>query len=69
MEVGVKERLVGGDVEGENIVHPFELGEHRVVGKKRQVNVGTHAWLPNPGKKRFKTIKGRKVSIVDRWIL
>jgi len=69
VEVGVKKRFVGGDVEGENIVHPFELGEHRVIGKKRHMNVGSHVWLPNRGKKGLKTIKGRKVSLVNRWIL
>jgi len=69
VEAGAKERLIGGDVEGENIIHPLKPGEHRVVGKKRHMNVGGHTWLPNRGKEGLKTIKGVKVSLVDRWIL
>jgi len=66
---GAKKRLAGGDVEGEEVIHPLELGEHRVIGKKRHMNVGSHARLPNRGKKRLETIKRGKVSLVDRWIL
>jgi len=33
------------------------------------MNVGSHAWLPNRGKEGLGTIKGRKVSLIDRWIL
>ena len=69
VEGSAKKRLIGGDVEGENIVHPLKPGEHRVVGKKRHMNVGSHMWLPNRGKDGLETIKGRKVSLVDRWIL
>jgi len=64
-----KERLIGGDVKGENTVHPLKPREHRVIGKKRHMNVGCHLWLPNLGKEGLETIKGRKVSLVDRWIL
>jgi len=66
---GAKKRLVGGDVEGEDIIHPLELGEHRVVGKKRHMNVGSHAWLPNRGKEGLETIERGKVRLVNRWIL
>jgi len=66
---GAKERLVGGDVEGEDVIHPLELGEHRVIGKKRHMNVGSHTWLPNRGKEGLETIERGKVSLVDRWIL
>jgi len=66
---GAKKRLVGGDVEGKDVVHPLELGEHRVIGKKRHMNVGSHAWLPNRRKKGLETIERGKVSLVDRWIL
>jgi len=69
VEGGAKKRLVGGDVERENILHPLEPGEHRVVGKKRHMKVGCHSWLPDWGKEGLETIKGRKVSLVDRWIL
>ena len=69
MEGGAKKRLIGGDVERENIIHPFEPGEHRVIGKNRHVNVGRHSWLPNRGKERLETIKGGKVSLIDRRIL
>ena len=66
---GAKEGLVGGDVEGENMVHPLEPGEHRVVGKKRHINIGSHAWRLSWGNEGLETIEGRKVSLVDRWIL
>ena len=69
VEGGAQKRLIGGDVEGENIVHPLKPGEHREIGKKRHMNVGSHAWLPNRRKEGLETIKGRKVSLVDRWIL
>jgi len=69
VEGSAKKRFVGGDVERENIIHPLEPGEHRVVGKKRHMNVGCQTWLPDRGKKGLETIKGRKVSLVDRWIL
>ena len=69
VEGGAKKGLIGGDVEGEDIVYFLKPGEHRVVGKKRHMNVGSHARLPNRGKKGLKTIKGRKVSLVDRRIL
>ena len=69
VEGGTKKRLIGGDVEGENIIHPLKPGEHRVVGKKRLMNIGGHAWLPNRGKEGLETIEGGKVSLVDRWIL
>jgi len=66
---GAEARITGGDVEGENVVHPLEPGEHCVIGKKRHMNVCCHSWLPNRGKKGLKTIKGRKVSLVDRRVL
>jgi len=69
VEGGAKNRLIGGDVEGQNIVHPLKPREHRVIGKKRHMNVGCHAWLPNRREKGLETIKGGKVSLVDRWIL
>ena len=69
MEGGAKKRLMGGDVKGENIIYPLKPGEHPVIGKKSIINVGSHAWLPTPGKEELETIKGRKVSLVDRWIL
>jgi len=69
VEVGAKKRLIGGDVEGEHIVHLLKPGEHRVIGKKRHVNVGSHSRLPNRGKEGLETIEGRKVSLVDRWVL
>jgi len=33
------------------------------------MNVGGHTWLPDGGEERLKTIKGRKVSLVDRRVL
>jgi len=69
METGAKKRLIGGDVEGEYIIYPLKSGEHRVVGKKRHMNVGSHSWLPNWWKEGLETIIGRKVSLVDRGVL
>ena len=69
MESGAERGLVGEDVERENIIHPLEPGEHHVVAKKRHMNVGCHWWLPNWVKEGLETIKGRKVSLVDGWIL
>jgi len=69
VEISAKKRLIGGDVKGENILLPIKPGEHRVVGKKRHMNVGSHAWFLNRGKKGLKNIKRGKVSFVDRWIL
>jgi len=69
VETGAKKRLIGEDIEGEDFVHPHKLVEHRVVGKKGPRNIGSHSWLPNREKKELETIKGRKVSLVDRWIL
>jgi len=57
VEGSAKKRFIGRDVEGENIVHPLKPGEHRVVGKKRLMNVGGHLWLPNWGKKDLKPLK------------
>jgi len=42
VETGAKERLIRGNVKGENIVYPLKPGEHGVVGKKRHVKVGSH---------------------------
>jgi len=69
VETGATKRLIGGNVKGEDIVYPLEPQEHRIVGKKIHMNVGSHTWLPNRGKEGLETVKGRKVSLVDRWIL
>jgi len=69
VECGAKKRFAGGDVERENVIHPLEPGEYGVIGKKRHMNVGRHTWLPNCGKEGFETIKGRKVSLVDRGVV
>jgi len=66
VETGAKKRLIGADIEGEDIIYPHNPEEHRVVGKKRHINLGSHTWLPNQGKEGLETIKGRKVSLVDR---
>jgi len=50
VEGGAEKRLVGGDVEGEDVIHPLEFGKHCLIGKKRHMNVGSHMWLPNRGK-------------------
>ena len=50
VEGGAKKRLIGGYVEGEDVIHPLEFGEHCIVGKKGHMNVGSHTRLPNWGK-------------------
>jgi len=69
VEGGAERRLIGGDVEGEDVIHPIEFGEHGVIRKERHMNVGSHTWLPNRGKKGLETVERGKVSLVDRWIL
>jgi len=69
MEGGAKMWLIRGDVEGKDIVHFLERGEHRVVGKKRHMNVGSHSGLPTRGKKGLKTIEGREASLIEWWVL
>ena len=69
VQTGAKKRLAGGDIKGKDVVYPLKLGKHHVVGKKTHMNVGSHTWLPNRGKKGLETTKGRKASLVDRWIL
>ena len=69
MEFGAEEGLVGGVIKGEDVVHPFEPGQHPKVGKQRSVQIGRHTWLPTVGNEQLETIKGGKVSLADRWIL
>ena len=69
VETGAKKRFIGGDIKGKDIVYPLKPGEHGVVGEKRHMDVCSYMWLPKGWKERFETIKGRKVSLVDRWIL
>jgi len=69
VEGGAKKRFICGDVEGENIIHPLKPGKHRIIGKKRNMNVGGHTWLPNRGEKGLETVKRGKVGLIDRWIL
>jgi len=69
VEVSAKKRFDGGDVEGEDTVHSPKPGEHCVTGQKRHMNVGSHSWLSTGGKEGLKTIKGRKVSLVDGRVL
>jgi len=57
VKVGTEKWLIRGDVQGQDIVHSFKPGEHRVVGKKRHINVGRDSWLPNWRKASIKTIK------------
>jgi len=69
VKTGAEERLLGGHVQGEDVVKPLKPREHREVGKKKHMNLGSHTWLPNRGKERLKTIKGGEVGLVNRWIL
>jgi len=57
VEGGAKKRFIGGDVEGEDIIHLLEPGEHRVIGNERHMDVVSHTWLPNRGKKDLKPLK------------
>jgi len=56
-------------MQGKDILFPHKPGEYRVIGKKRHIKVGSHSWLPNRRKETFKPVEGRKVSLMDRWIL
>ena len=69
MEAGPKKRFVGGHIEREDGIHLSEPCEHPKRSKERHVNIGHHAGLPDRGEKRFKTIKGGKVSLINRRIL
>ena len=47
VKTGAKKRFIGGDVKGKDVVFPPKPGEHRAVGKKGHMNVGSDAWLPH----------------------
>ena len=51
MEAGPEERLLGGDVAGEDIIYPTEPWEYRIGGKQTYMNIGRHVELPNSGEK------------------
>jgi len=69
VKTAAEKRPAGGDVQGKDVIDPPKPGQHRVIGKKRHMNVGSHTWLPNRGKEGLKTIKGGEVGFIDRWIL
>jgi len=69
VKLGPEERLLGGDIEGEDVVHPFEHWEQRKRSKERHVNIGCHARLPDRGETRLNAVERGKVSLVDRRIL
>jgi len=66
---GLEKRFLGGDIKGEDVIHPFEPWEHRKRSKKEYVNIGRHARLPDRGKKRLKALERGEVSLVNRRIL
>ena len=47
LKTGAKKRFMGGDVKGKDVVFLPKAGEHRAVGKKGHMNVGSDAWLPH----------------------
>jgi len=57
VEVSAKKRFIGGDVEGEDVVHSFEPGKHGEVGKKRHMNRGSQRGFLTRGKKDLKPLK------------
>jgi len=69
MKVGPEKSFLGGDVKGEDVIHPLKLWEYRIGGEKRYMNVGRYVWHRNRGGKRSKTIERRKVSLADRRLL
>ena len=69
MKAGPEKGFLGGDIEGKDVIHPFERWEDRIGGMKRQMNIGRHTGLPNRGKKRLEAVKGGKVSLADRRLL
>jgi len=69
VKVGPEKRFLGGDVEGEDVIHTLEFREYRIGGKKRHMNVGCHPWLPNRGQNGLKAIEGGKVRLAHRRFL
>jgi len=57
MKLRAQKRFLGGHVEGKDVSFPLKPWKHRVIGKKRHMNVGSDTWLPKWGKKGLKTIK------------
>jgi len=47
VKTGAKKRFMGGDVKGKDVVFLPKPGEHRAVGKKGHMNVGSDAWIPH----------------------
>ena len=68
VKVGPEEGFLGGDIEGEDVIHPFEAWEHRKRSKTRHMNIGRHARVPDRGGKGLKAIERGKVSLVNRRI-
>jgi len=58
-------RFLGGEVDGEDVIHTFELRVHRIEGKKSYMNIG-RSGLPNSRENGRKAVKGGKVSLANR---
>jgi len=69
VKIGPTKRFLGGDIEGKDVVDPFEPWEYRIGGKERHVNIGRHTGLPNRGKECLKVVEEGKVSLADRRLL
>ena len=64
IEAGPEKRFLGGNVEGEALIHPFELLDHLVGRKERYMHISRHSGLPNRGKERLKTVKRGRMPLV-----
>jgi len=70
VEIAVEQRTLGRDVEGNDVIHPFEPGEHRKSRKKSILNIGScQTGLPSAGKKRLEASEGGKGGLADGQLL
>jgi len=69
LKTGAEKRFLGGDIDGEQIIHPCELWDQQKRGNERHMSIGRHVGLPNRGKKQLKAVKGGKVSLANRRLL
>jgi len=68
VKVGPEERFLGGDIEGEDVIHPFEAWEDRKRSMEGHMNIGRHARVPDRGGKGLKPVERGKVTLVNRRI-
>jgi len=69
VKIRPEERFLGGDIEGEDVIHLFEPWGHRKGSKERHMNIGHNTRLSDRGEQRLKAVEGRKLSLVNRGVL